>query len=71
MIGLINYDGGNYKSVSNILEYLDINFLEINHDQDLNRWLKYTGITEEEFDTHAETFSDARVWLKNDKWIKN
>jgi imidazole glycerol-phosphate synthase subunit HisH len=37
MIGLINYDGGNYKSVSNILEYLDINFLEINHNQDLKK----------------------------------
>lgn len=37
MIGLINYDGGNYKSVSNILKYLDINFLEINHNQDLKK----------------------------------
>ena len=37
MIGLINYDGGNYKSVSNILEYLDINFLEIKHNQDLKK----------------------------------
>ena len=37
MIGLINYDGGNYKSVSNILEYLDIKFIEINNNLDLNK----------------------------------
>ena len=30
MLGLINYDGGNFRSVSNVLEYLDINFIEIN-----------------------------------------
>jgi hypothetical protein len=39
---------------------------------DLNRWLEYTGITEEEFDTHADTYRDTRVWhKKNDKWTKN
>ena len=37
MIGLVNYDGGNYKSVSNILEYLNINFLEVKHNQDLKK----------------------------------
>ena len=37
MIGLINYNGGNYKSVSNILEYLNINFIEINKSLDLNK----------------------------------
>ena len=37
MIGLINYNGGNYKSVSNILEYLNINFIEINKSSDLNK----------------------------------
>jgi len=37
MIGLINYNGGNYKSVSNILEYLDIKFIEINNNLDLNK----------------------------------
>ena len=39
--------------------------------KDLNRWIKYTGITEEEFDNHADTFRDSRVWSKKDnKWIK-
>ena len=33
MIGLINYDGGNYQSVSNILQYLNINFREINNSK--------------------------------------
>ena len=39
--------------------------------KDLNRWLKYVDMTENEFDTHADTFRDKRVWVKeNDKWIK-
>jgi N-acetyl sugar amidotransferase len=39
--------------------------------KDLNRWLKYTDITEEEFDKHADTFRDSRAWIKkDDKWIK-
>lgn len=29
IIGLVNYNGGNYRSVANILEYLNINFIEI------------------------------------------
>ena len=37
MIGLVNYNGGNYKSVANILKYLNINFIEINHNLDLNK----------------------------------
>jgi N-acetyl sugar amidotransferase len=39
--------------------------------KDLNRWLKYTNLTEEEFDKHADTFRDSRVWYKEDeKWVK-
>jgi glutamine amidotransferase len=37
MIGLINYNGGNYKSVSNILEYLNIKFIEVNHKNHLSK----------------------------------
>jgi glutamine amidotransferase len=37
MIGLINYGGGNYKSVSNALEYLNINYLEINSYHNLKK----------------------------------
>ena len=37
MIGLINYGGGNYKSVSNTLEYLNIKFSEVNEFKSLKR----------------------------------
>ena len=37
MIGLVNYGGGNYKSVSNTLEYLNIDFIEINDCKNLNK----------------------------------
>lgn len=37
MIGLINYGGGNYKSVSNTLEYLNIDFIEVNDYKNLNK----------------------------------
>ena len=37
MIGLINYDGGNYKSVSNILEHLNVKFIEVKNGKDLNK----------------------------------
>lgn len=35
MIGLINYGSGNYKSVANALNFLDIKFLEIQNYKDL------------------------------------
>lgn len=39
--------------------------------KDLNRWLSYVDMREEEFDRHADTFRDLRVWeKKNNKWIK-
>lgn len=37
MIGLINYEGGNYRSVSNILEYLNITFKKIDNYEDLKK----------------------------------
>lgn len=37
IIGLVNYNSGNYKSVANILEYLKIDFIEINQNQDLKK----------------------------------
>jgi glutamine amidotransferase len=37
MIGLINYGGGNYQSVSNILEYLNITFKKIDNYKDLKK----------------------------------
>ena len=41
--------------------------------KDLDRWLKYTNMTEKEFDRIADTFRDKRVWVKDKdkKWIKD
>jgi len=41
--------------------------------RDLERWLEYVDMTEEEFDNIADTFRDPRVWSKdpNGNWIKD
>ena len=40
--------------------------------RDLERWLKYVGITEDEFDTICNTFRDRRVWrIENGQWVKD
>lgn len=40
--------------------------------KDIQRWLSYVGMTEEEFDRIADSFRDQRVWGKDEagKWIK-
>lgn len=40
---------------------------------DLQRWLEYVGMTEAEFDRHADTFRDPRVWKKDasGQWTKD
>jgi len=40
--------------------------------RDLDRWLDYVGMTEEEFDNTSDSFRDPRVWRKNDNgtWSK-
>jgi len=40
---------------------------------DLQRWLEYVGMAEEEFDSISDTFRDPRVWRKNEKgeWEKD
>jgi N-acetyl sugar amidotransferase len=39
--------------------------------RDLYRWLEYVGMTEEEFDTIADTFRDQRVWrIEDGQWVK-
>ncbi len=39
---------------------------------DLDRWLKYVGMSEVEFDLICDSFRDPRVWtIKNGKWIKS
>ena len=38
---------------------------------DLERWFKYTKISEEDFNICSEKFRDSRVWyIKNNKWFK-
>jgi hypothetical protein len=40
--------------------------------RDLQRWLDYVSMTEEEFDRIADTFRDPRVWRrKNSEWVKD
>lgn len=39
--------------------------------RDLQRWLTYTGMTEDEFDRIADTFRDPRVWwMENGTWVR-
>lgn len=39
--------------------------------RDLNRWLKYVDMSEEEFDSTADRFRDPRVWMIRDNcWTK-
>ncbi|MBC85489.1 MAG: LPS biosynthesis protein [Acidimicrobiaceae bacterium] len=39
--------------------------------EDLNRWLKYVGMNETDFDKIADTFRDPRTWyIKNNLWFK-
>ncbi|HEY9619565.1 MAG TPA: N-acetyl sugar amidotransferase [Crinalium sp.] len=40
--------------------------------RDLERWLGYVGMTEEEFDTICDTFRDPRVWrIEDGQWVKD
>ena len=40
--------------------------------KDLDRWLKYVNMTEDEFDSVCDTFRDPRVWRVEDgQWVKD
>ena len=40
--------------------------------RDLQRWLRYVNMTEEEFDRICDTFRDKRVWrIENGQWVKD
>jgi N-acetyl sugar amidotransferase len=40
--------------------------------RDLERWLDYVGITEEEFDATADTFREQHVWrVEGGQWVKD
>lgn len=41
--------------------------------KDLERWLAYVGMSEDEFDATADAFRDPRVWAKDEdgNWIKD
>jgi hypothetical protein len=39
---------------------------------DLTRWLDYVNMTEDEFDSIADTFRNPRVWrIENNQWVKD
>jgi hypothetical protein len=40
--------------------------------RDLERWLAYVGMDEEEFDRICDTFRDPRVWrIEDGQWVKD
>jgi N-acetyl sugar amidotransferase len=40
--------------------------------RDLERWLSYVGMSEDEFDATCDTFRDRRVWrVKDGRWFKD
>jgi N-acetyl sugar amidotransferase len=40
--------------------------------RDLERWLQYVGMTEDEFDGTCDTFRDPRVWrIEDGQWVKD
>ena len=40
--------------------------------RDLERWLDYVGVKEEELDAIADTFRNPRVWrIENGRWVKD
>jgi len=40
--------------------------------RDLERWLKYVDMSEEEFDRVCDTFRDPKVWrIENNQWVKD
>lgn len=40
--------------------------------RDLERWLNYVGMAEDEFDRTCDTFRDTRVWrIENGQWVKD
>ena len=40
--------------------------------RDLERWLDYVGMSEDEFDEIADSFRDRRVWRReDDEWVKD
>lgn len=40
--------------------------------RDLERWLDYVGMSEEEFDSVCDTYRDPRVWrVENGEWVKD
>ncbi len=40
--------------------------------RDLDRWLQYVGMTEDEFDATCDTVRDPRVWrIENGQWVKD
>ena len=47
-----------------------VNYYDPIKPSDLERWLKYVGMEEDEFDRLADTFRDPRVWWYEDNTWK-
>jgi len=61
--GLITREQG----VQNIRQYD-----HVKPRRDLERWLEYVGMSEEEFDQTCDQFRDPRVWrIVNSQWVKD
>ena len=42
------------------------------YPNDIKRWLEYTGMTKEDFDSICDTYRDPRVWrLESGEWVKD
>lgn len=49
-----------------------VNYYDPVKPRDLQRWLEYVGMTEDEFDRIADTFRDPRVWWKEKgQWVRD
>ena len=63
MIGVINYGSGNFRSVVNVLNFLEINFSEINNHKNIKNC------------THiilpgVGSYSDLMLRLKKNKFVR-
>ncbi len=60
-----------YISREKGIEYVK-KYDHVKPQKDLQRWLKYVDMTEEEFDTIADSFRSPRVWrIENGEWVKD
>ena len=48
------------------------NYDHVKSRRDLERWLEYVGMSEDEFDQICDGFRDPRVWrIEDGQWVKD